>query len=70
MEQTYVVRIASRTASQLLPVIFLDYVPGVGGDADHAILAHGRGVCGLCVAPWVLGFRIVANLEDELWIMN
>merc|ERR1712110_374811 len=58
-----VVRVASNTPGGVVPVRGPDHVLGLGGDVDHAVLAHGRRVRGLCVAPGVGGVRIVTHLE-------
>ena len=58
------IRVASRTPSQLVPVHLPDHIPGLGGDADHAVLAHV--VSGLSVAPWVGGLWIVTDLVEEI----
>ena len=62
------IRVASRTPSQLVPVHGLNHWPGLGGDADHAVLAHV--VSGLSVAPWVGGLWIVTDLEVRLSLRN
>lgn len=60
------VRVASRTPGQIVPVRGPDHVPGLGGDADHAVLAHGLRVRGLGVASGVGGVRIVTNLAGVI----
>ena len=60
------VRVASRTPGQLVPVHLPDHIPGLGGDADHAVLAHGLRVRGLGVTPGVGGVRIVTNLDKTI----
>ena len=56
------VRVASNTPGEVVPVRGPDHVLSLGGDGDHAVLAHGGRVRSLCVAPRVGGVRIVTNL--------